>query len=263
MALSFGATDLVAFGSGTNIDNLIQGGNPCTILLWLKFTSTPSASWVLGKQNSAADGWSIFIPGSDTTAIRLDHTGTTPLQNATDTGFISVGDWQFLAFVCDQGAGDSAQKTFTGDPRTEAVENTSPINQQDGSGLNSEASFNLDLGDSPRGFWDSAPMDVACLAMYSEGLNLGQIRTWQFAPQNLTPNSEIFCHLGLRGTGTQPDWSGNRNNGAVTGATQSAHVPLPIFPHRIWTPDEIVTDERLAPEIFQPKLDIPIRRLDL
>ena len=62
----------------------------------------------------------------------------------------------------------------------------------------------------------------------------------------------------------EPDWSGNQYNLTLGGTpAQAAHVPVPLFPYKIWTPDEVAVDERLAPEIFQPKRYVPVRRLDL
>jgi hypothetical protein len=42
----------------------------------------------------------------------------------------------------------------------------------------------------------------------------------------LFPETAIFINLGFNSTGSQRDWSGNGNNGTVTGAVVAAHPPL-------------------------------------
>ena len=65
-------------------------------------------------------------------------------------------------------------------------------------------------------------------SLHNRRLSLGELKTQQFAPHPVS-ETVLFVPLGFNGTGTQADWSGNGNNCKVTGATQSADVPIATF----------------------------------
>ena len=71
------------------------------------------------------------------------------------------------------------------------------------------------------------------LQVHNTDLALAEIQRQQFRPHPLA-STLVFCMLGYAGTGTQPDWSGNGNNGTVTGATVADHVPLGAFGFQGW-----------------------------
>ena len=72
-------------------------------------------------------------------------------------------------------------------------------------------------GASPLGLAASWSPDGRRLAFF-EATDGGRVRIFDLERSRLIDTAEI--------PGTQPDWSGNGNSGAVTGATVADHVPL-------------------------------------
>ena len=67
--------------------------------------------------------------------------------------------------------------------------------------------------------------DIGLFMMHNKRMTLGELRQQQFRTHPVS-GTVVFNILGYNGTGTQPDLSGNFNSGAVTGASQTEHVPV-------------------------------------
>lgn len=81
---------------------------------------------------------------------------------------------------------------------------------------------------------------IALVAIWNEVLTQAQFIQQQFQlDRPVAPaNCVLFSHLGM-GAANAIDWSGYVNNGAITGATLSGHLPLRIFRISVLLPDYI------------------------
>ncbi len=80
------------------------------------------------------------------------------------------------------------------------------------------------------GVWDTALTDEQVV-----GLAAGQ-SPLEVEYANLQAYHEILGDFS-----PEPDWSGNQYNLTLGGTpAQAAHVPVPLFPYKIWTPDEAI-----------------------
>jgi hypothetical protein len=80
--------------------------------------------------------------------------------------------------------------------------------------------------------------EVALFGMVDQAWTLAQVIAQQWTLSPISPPYKVFWNLGFAGSAsqTQPDWSGNGNNGTVTNATVAPHVPLPVFPFQTSMP---------------------------
>lgn len=99
-----------------------------------------------------------------------------------------------------------------------------------GSGATTAATGDLYLGNRT-GVFKTAELNLSLYQMINSRLSLAELRAIQYTMFPSRSDQNIFIHLGWNGTGTQVDWSGNRNNGTVTGATVANHAPLGYVPH--------------------------------
>lgn len=236
MAFDLGAsTDRFEFGSPAALDNIIRTGG-ATILGWIRFTASPAASWVAGKAN-ATTGWQLFVPGADTTTLRLDHPGTTDLNISSATGWISANTWQFFAITTNIGVADP--EFHYGTLTAAAVQEGTPVIQQQGVSLVDDSTYDFMIGDqSAKAFWSSAAMQVGPFAIYNRVLTLGEIINWQFRPRVIGSDCKLFIHPGFHGAAACPDLSGGGSNAtSFTSISLAAHPPLgPFFGHDVELP---------------------------
>ncbi len=217
MALKFvsASTDKVDHGSS------LTPGSTGTILFWYKPTSTVGNRVFFIKQTAgdlecyreSADGtiFSFFV-----------ERGTVNTGVLSTTGQLVAGEWAFLVYAYDLNANSTV--LYKGSLSAIAVDVTSGTSAQ-GSGTFTAPTGALRIGGNGVSV-STADCEIAYVQIVNgRKLTLGEIRTLQFQP-HFVPDTALFSHYGFNGTGTQADWSGNVNNGTVTGATVSAHVPL-------------------------------------
>ena len=148
------------------------------------------------------------------------------MVDATPSNFAAwgIGKWLFVAGVIELG---SMPRLLIGDLTTIPTEPSAYTTQNNGAGpIISDAAQNLFVG-AGRDFGASFRFggDVATIHIVGANLTNAQIIKQWMRPQ-IIASTVLFTHYGFNGTGTQPDWSGNNNSGAVTGATVADHVPL-------------------------------------
>jgi hypothetical protein len=228
-------THKVDVGSGASIDDLAAG----TILAWFRLDAFPPAntSMIYTKESSGLGiGWQIQTDS----IVRLFITrgaGASEIgvRVASPTG-IAGAAWGFMATTWDGALTDTDQHFYSGDLSTIAVEAGSYNVQLVGAGaLDSVAAASGVVGNRAA---NSRQFDglIGWIGIWNRQLSLGEVRAQQFRPHK-TSGCVLFVHLGYAGTGTQPDWSGNGNNGTVTGATVANHVPLTApFGGELWVP---------------------------
>lgn len=235
MALSFvhGATEYVNHGSDVSLDDM----DPCTIMAWVKVDALDASerNLLINKESGTDEGLSFYVgfnSGSpQLIAIRQSttatwHTATAVAANFTHWG---TGKWVFVVAVLNFGG---TARLLVGDLSNVPAEPSAYTSQVAGTGaVQTDAANDLIVANG-RGiatFWRFGG-DVATKHIVEEALTNQQI-IQQWMRFSLRSTSRLFPHYGFNGTGTQADWSGNLNNGTITGnPTVVDHVPLgPMF----------------------------------
>lgn len=161
--------------------------------------------------------------------LRVDVTrATTGTVYTTNNQAISTGAWTFVAMTFDSTASaGEVVNIYVGSPTALATE-CSYATTTDGSGaVTTSASANgFRLGNTALLANNlSAQGRIGPCAFFNRAMPLGEIQSHQFDPRTADGCLGLWS-LGDNGTGTQTDYSGNGNNGTVTGATQSDNPPL-------------------------------------
>ena len=223
MALDFttSASDAVTITQNGSIDDL----SAASYMVWHYPKSITGESQLVSKHTRkdfrlTDPRYRMDVARATTSLVIRVHT--------SNIGVFATNKWIFIAMVYDTAGSNADQKFWFGDLATPAVEPSPYLDQITGSGaVTSDADRDMVLGNlvSARAF----DGNIAFVHITNVVLTEAQIREQQFRPHVL-PSSVVFVHLGFNGTGTQADWSGNGNNGAVTNSAVIDHVPLgPLF----------------------------------
>ncbi len=209
------ATAQVNFGSAASIDDLAT----CTFMFIYRPTTVDATFRYLWRKEGTGTT-SINHHDSDLEFER-DYS-TTPLAASSTGDIISANNW-YVTFLVDGGAGVAPRiyHALLGSALAEVSYGgqTTPVGT-----LTTDAAGSALVGfrDSTRRFIG----DIAVVAVWEEVFSLEQCKQ-QYWRAFTTANSRLLSHLGFNGTGTQADWSGSGNTGAVTAATVTDHAPLP------------------------------------
>lgn len=230
MSLTFTAsTNVVNFGSSASVDALGTAG---TFVGWYYPTSLAGDRAYFYKMTSGYAGFGFSPPSANPNGLRMTlDRATTLLRIQDNDSVVTSSAWNFVAATWNTAGLNADQKLFVGSLTSVVSEVASYNFQQVGSGTpTSVTSEDLGVGNVPSNPAAFAAWvgDIAFVAFWSTQLSLAQIRAQQFSP-HVTANCVLFCWLGFNGTGTQPDWSGNGNNGTVTGTTAS-NTNVPVSP---------------------------------
>ena len=231
MALNFASTDRVDHSADSGMDDLLVN----SMVAWFRYSSWINYASLLNKEPSGLNRsrWEL---GGTTGNLLLTFSGdagaNTVSTNTTGAPLSSADTWYYAAFTVDKGgaAGDKV-RIYIGDLTTPAA--VEAINANQDNAISSVANtVGLRIGNSAP-LSGPFPGDIAILGFWANvRLSLEEIRAQQFSmfPSVNLSNLRQFCHYGWNGVGSQVDWSGNRNNGTVTGATLANHVPLGYVP---------------------------------
>ena len=216
MALNFnGTTAEVDFGSAASLDDMV----PVTLMFIYRPSTVDTTFRYLWRKNVGPGGTNINHHDSD---LEFTRNYSTTNMVAFSTGDIISADNWYVSFFVDGGAAVAPHlyHAALGSALAEVSYGTqdTPVGTL---GTDASATALVGIRDATRRFIG----DIAVVSVWEEALSLGQCKA-QYYRVALTANSRLYCHLGYAGTGTQPDWSGNFNSGAVTGATVAPHVPL-------------------------------------
>lgn len=221
------STDNVNYGSGSGLDSPTL--TAATLMFWVYPTTVANAlRQVIGKKGAANTGWVVVKRGADGTnwAFLVDRATT---DAGVDITGVQANVWQYMAYSWNVGATDF--HSYLGTLSAVATEISAGVATGSGAQVDDSAE-SLIVG---QGNQNATGMRMGIVQIVNRVLTLAEIQHLQFHPYPI-PGTVLYTHLGLTGTGTQPDWSGNGNTGTVTGATVSEHVPLgPFFG---WDSDE-------------------------
>ena len=222
MALNFNGIDhQVSFGSPTTLDNLAAS----TYMFIYKPATLDSTFRYLYRKVVDPGGTNINHHDSDLEFTR--GYGITNLVAFSTGDIISSGNC-YISFFVDGGA-SVAPHIYHAQLGSLLTEPSYAQQDTPTGTLDTDASASLLVGfrDSTRRFIG----DVSRVAVWAEAFSLAdcQMNYWRFLAN---VNMRLFCELGYgHGTGTQLDWSGNGNDGTVTGAALANHPPIvPVLP---------------------------------
>lgn len=199
-----------------------------TWMAWIYRNALKEAFLLFKGVNKA---WAFDWSDTDEISMEVIRAGTDANARSQNQTF-GTGTWYFLAATYDESDGP---RLFYGTLTSPIAEVSSYAARTVGTlGTTNDSGSNLLLGN--RGVDDARYLGgaMANFIWINSRLTVAQMRRWQYS---LTPvgTSAIYLACGLLGT-TAPDWSGNRNNGSVNGATYAAHVPITMTRSRIFAP---------------------------
>jgi len=216
-ALKFGtvASDRVDCASPTAFDNQ-------TVYSFGMIAKTDSFSAtfpaLMGK-GTATTGWFLYQSNAANGNLVMDHTGATSLRYRSNNAPLKVGRWQFLATTVDHagGAGNEAHIYVSSDllsPLSEVTYDT----QTDIATPDADAADPLAVGND--GGFSSAHLGSIVLAFFSPGVSLtrAELLEWQQNPLSPPRGCQGLWRIGHNGRGAVSDYSGQSNEGTITGA---------------------------------------------
>lgn len=216
-ALDFSSGGYVDFGSGATLDNLAV----FTVAFWMTTTSTTAEQVLLSK-----GPWklpSFYITRSGQLRWERDRgTQDTDLRaNLSDFTAFATGTHIFVALVYDAAGTDSDNKLFVGNLTQACAEPAAYTKVFIGSGaLTDDSAETLRLG--PAGSaTNTLAGTMSWVGLWNRALSSEELHAIQFRPRP-TQGCVLFSHLGLDGSGTERDLSGQGNVGTTTTATATA-----------------------------------------
>lgn len=218
MALLFNANaERVTHSAAASINSL----DAQTWVFWYYYNGSPPGSARLFYKGSV-QVW-IGNGGAATDSIRYFRARATTGTELTPSTTLTSNAWNYVAIVEDDGV---TPHVYFGSVSSAATE-VSYSAQVTGVGApNDDSGSNLDIGgrSSANAY---AQGSIALVGIWSRVLTLPEINAQRamLVPMN-TNGLALFANYGWNGVGAQPDWSGNLNNGTVTGATVANHAPV-------------------------------------
>jgi hypothetical protein len=175
-----------------------------------KFVTVDLAGWLWELKST--DKFQFFV-GRDTT-------NTTYLVSSPA---LTNNEWWQIVTTYDIAASPTTHIYMgkLGGPLAEAGYTTAT----DGSGaIEDDSASGLHIGNLSSSSTAAFIGQIATVAVFNRVLTLGQSQALFADPTfGAMPGRVVYQELGFDGTGSQIDFSGNRNHGAVTGATVSGH----------------------------------------
>lgn len=236
MALLFDATDeRVQVPAHASIDDL----SSMTLMIWYQVTTVAggTAYCVINKHDgTAGDGFLMFRPGGavgpdDWWFIRNRATTDTSVQS--NGNIISTNRWEWICVMDSDGV---APDLLHGTLAARAAAPTYGTRTTGSGATAGESDRDLWIGNSD----GTQPHQgrIGLVQIFNRRLTPAEALLHQYRP-HVSNGCVLFLAPGSNGVGTQADWSGNANNGAVTGATVVDPLPLgPLFgfdvPISVW-----------------------------
>lgn len=239
MALLFGAatTDRVNHGSNAVLDNIGRAAAGMTVWLWLRRTSDGNNQHIITKDGAGVTGFNLsvtntggegsprFIVWHDVT--HADYRAVPALPLDTDVFLAAT----FLASAAQD------ISIYAGSLTATVAELSYNATQNAAGTAKEDATIDLYVGNLPRSTTLPFKGRISRVGIVNRALTLGELRTIQFASLRQCNISGTILLCDYHGTGTQPDLSGEVNNGTVTGASIANHVPLKQpYPSEEWLP---------------------------
>ncbi len=224
MALTFvsGGSNRVDFGSAAALDDLTA----YTAILCVYPTDTTSGRRFFNKgadNNGTAVWWDWSTAGDIACVCNRATTDATAIA----TSPLTQNAWQELAVTYSNALGFNVYTRPLTGLFTETSYTGTPVA---GSGARLDDSAQSLIWGNRDEIDAAFGGAISCAKFFSAKLTLAELNQHAYGDPHLASNL-VYAELGWNGTGTQIDYSGNGNDGAVTGATVSDHAPT-INPFR-------------------------------
>lgn len=227
MALDIGSAGGIYVGDA-GLDNL-------TAFTWLTWIYTDDSgtgpqAYAMKDDASGVGRKSLERIFGDVDDFALTVTRATTSAECRTTGVNKpINTWFFVAGVWLDA--DGGPRIYTGDLNTLATEASYSLRTNGSGTVGADSGDGLMIGArrSSAVIQESMFGKMGSFQVFDTNLSLNQIRAQQFNPHN-TANCQLNMRMGLSGTTTQVDHSGNGYNGTVTNCTVADAVPLgPIY----------------------------------
>jgi len=251
-----GLDDLINFGTNVLHDNL----GPLTFALWVNPVNGGESNlgFMMAIQNDLG-GYKIFrfnntVAGR--TQILID--GSTDISRITNnSGLLPFNKWTF------------ASATWTGSNLASdvhiyynAVEQSYAVSTS-GAGIVADSGGNLLIGNNT-GTTRTFNGQIAYAHVYNRILSIEEMKQIMFYPGSIINGLVSFNPL-LGSASTEPDFSGNKNNGTVTGAIKGTTepsinglftIPHPNFWYSAFSTEEVANYYRRLSILNSTKLSV-------
>ena len=236
MALDFNASNRkLVVNSAAPLESLTE----FSVLVWVRLSATPAKDdgiFVREKSGSGIVYRLILDDASGNMQFALDRASGFGFKTSSSLG-LAIDTWKCVAVTFSE---SDNLNMYIGD-LSSILEAPTFSSDSAGSGALDATDGPLDIGNgdavqTSRFFTGS----IAVVKHFDKRLNLQQLIAEQFSNVN-TADRNYYAELGQTGITTQADWSRYANNGAITGAIQSPHVPLESpFGADVYMPSAIV-----------------------
>jgi len=239
-----------------DFSNLNLSQNQFTVLTWVN-PSNVDATYkqlcgevrAVGKlrmmtSNNTAAGQMLF-------QVPQDVTGTINCTAATNT--MTANAWQYIAFRFDNADVTQKCRIYRGTLTSVAAEVSYASFSNTGTpAASNSGSFLFGKDDTTSFPYTGRGANI--VVYNNKALTLKEIIAHQFDITPKTTGSVLYSELGWSDTATQVDWSGNKNNGTITGATVDDHVPLVYEDEAPVSPYIVASTSLAVQSISQPQV---------
>ena len=218
MALDFtnATSAVVDYGSDASLDNL----SAFTIIVTAYPTALTSGRRYFAK-GLDNNGLAMWMDWTTSGAIATQVDRSTSPDQAVSTLTVSTNTWIQIAMTYDTTNGINIFTRSLNAPFSEVGYSTNNI----GSGTRIDDSAQPFVVGNRVELDTSFPGRIDDIKVINARLSLAELNWHAFKPV-FAENVVLFSKLGWQGTSTQVDYSGNQNDGTVTGATLTNHAPL-------------------------------------
>jgi len=212
MARSFnGSSDYVSLGTSTGL----VPASHVTVAAFVKSSSLSGDHAILQRWGAGADSnWIYLLETTGTNVLFAIREVTSSYGIATGTTALSTGSWIHLAGTYD---GSNVKAWING-----TADATAPLT----GGLNTSSNIATEIGrESDATKYFSGTIAEACV--FNAALSSAQLKGLAAgANPFLVAPGTVIGYWPLWGNSPEPDYSGNRRSGTVTGTTIVDHAPV-------------------------------------
>lgn len=208
--------------SSHRIDFTIGSDTTCAIAMWVYPTANNSSSYLFAH---GTDRPRILRTTTGNIDVLWNFNGTNAAYITNDTPLATLNKWYFVVIVLDVGSGQDIA-VYTADEATWNGESTYGTSTNGTSGAKISTTFTVGNRAGGAKYFRGR---IAKVAHFPAALNEGDlIRHWRRLRSRGSSSTNLLIELGIRDAlGTQRDFSGNDNDGTVTGCAVADHVPRP------------------------------------
>ena len=232
MGLLFDAdNEYVDHGSDTSLDNLVS----FAIAAWIYPTTIDTLyRAVICKRAAVGRAWEFQVidswDSSTPNTVQINRTRDGAGSNQTATGsdnLLTLNAWNFVATYCPTWT-TAAPSIYNGTLTSIVGDVTEQLTNPGSGTKGDDSSGNLYIGARDGVTTNGFRGGIGFVGVWSGQVALAQLKIVQFKPMAALQvgDCRLLCFPGLHGATTVPDLSGNSNNGTITNATVSIHIPI-------------------------------------